>query len=105
MVLAIPESMLVAVMLTFGSDAPAGSVTVPTIVACCANATVDTPHTVIRTMSIHRNVARFCGEEQTLTRRILAKSKHKFILFSRVLFGIRLKSRHPMLQSAWISDY
>src|SRR4051812_28193698 len=97
--------MLVAVMFTLGSDAPAGSVTVPTTVACCASAAVDSPNTTTSAISVHRNVARFCREEQILTRCILAKSKRKFILFSRVLIGLGLESRRPMLQSAWISGY
>jgi hypothetical protein len=36
--LTAPDSLLVMVMLTFGTAAPEGSVTVPTMVACCARA-------------------------------------------------------------------
>src|SRR5260370_39098688 len=93
MVLTAPDSELVTVTFTLGTDAPEASVTVPTMVACCPAALHEKPRTRARTGSVNRRMfhlpAGICGKAPFSLERI--ESDLSFIFFSPVnRFGRRL---------------
>src|SRR6266705_622855 len=67
MLLTVPDSVLVTVMFTSGSEAPDGSVTVPTRVACWATALLERPRRMPRMGTVNRRNFHFRTDIWELT--------------------------------------